>query len=434
MNWKGNDTDDGPAETIRESQLAKITATLEYLDASARRDADKSTKLEDDDVVIVLDAYDVWFQLPPEVLLRRFHKANIKANHRLREQWAKDAEHMPMQQTIVISAQKECWPAKAGFNLHCDDIPESTLPVDLYGDKTDHDDNSHHWVRPKYLNSGSIMGPVGDMRRFYRRVQQRMDRATAEGWLTTGGDQGVFGEVFGEQEIWRRMRRQQRNGTEGVLSQTEGAGLIQENFEYHVGLDYVQELFVPTVYTNMDADFIQLNDMAAVEKESKDRGINTRIQGVPGDLAGVKNPLEDAVPELSKDQLAWGEMKLYADFVTTAVSPVIHHNAHRHGTKARRVWWWDRTWYFPYLRELVLANLHPSSSKPLAEVPARDGHLAYWSTSPSDSTPRWFRASTYAKSGLERATMDEVCRYPEETAGSDKHWWEEVFRDGKGPI
>jgi len=77
---------------------------------------------------------------------------------------------------------KECFPPpSSGSVLHCDQLPESPARKDLYGAKTDREPNIFHDVRPKYLNSGSVIGPVGDMREYFRRVHERMQRGLVNG-------------------------------------------------------------------------------------------------------------------------------------------------------------------------------------------------------------------------------------------------------------
>ena len=51
------------------SQLAKIAGTLNYLDWATDGRAPERLTLDDGDLVLILDAYDVWMQLPPSVLL-----------------------------------------------------------------------------------------------------------------------------------------------------------------------------------------------------------------------------------------------------------------------------------------------------------------------------------------------------------------------------
>lgn len=383
----------------------------------------------------MVDAYDVWFQLPPEVLLQRFHEANQLANGRLAQEWGGSGD-VPMKQTIISSAQKRCFPDNdRPGELHCDAVPNSTMREDVYGDNTDDEwDISLHSIRPKFINSGTIMGPVGDMKRLFRHVTAKVEKTKAEG-LRVESDQGLLGEVFGEQSLWRNLRRQWKNEPAGVPD--EAIVMMQDSWEYHMGLDYEQGLFVSTYYEEYDGRIIPLNDKGAIEKASNSLGISpVRLDGVPEDLEDVSNPLVDLYKDRPPGEFEWGNLPLYADFFTTAVPAVLHHNAKKYGAKKRRTTWWDKTWYFPYLRDLVELNVRPGALKPLARLSTSAGELVYWP--PTSNTEkrkaRVFNKETMKGEGLHQMEFGDVCIYPGETEESEKHWYDEVYRDGKGAL
>ncbi len=432
VNW-GKDFHKGGG--FGSSHLGKITGALEYLDGVTGESGHEDDKLSENDLVLVVDAYDIWFQLPPQLLIQRFHDNNRKANERLTKQW--NGVEMPMKQTIIVSTQKKCFPLPdAGSNLHCDALPESPLRPDLYGPSTDMDPsknpNEFHDMRPKFINSGSIMGPVGDMRNFLRRAKHKMDSGIAND-VHLFSDQGIFGEVLGEQEVWRNWRRALHKSREPLTG--EGMAIIQQNMEYHVGLDYFQNLFIPTVMEDHDGQFIRLGNHTIIAKHSSDLGISpVRLEGAPHDLAGAYNPLSDLVGDMAS--VSWEEMPLYADFYTTAVPVIVHHNAHKDGRKERRTQWWDRTWYFPHLRDLLVMQISHSQLRPLAKLAADNGgDVVYWA--PNSFTtkrkPRKFsRSRGQENKPIEEIEFQDVCKYENEQ--ENQHWYDEVFRDEKGPI
>ncbi|KAI5468016.1 hypothetical protein BGZ63DRAFT_450055 [Mariannaea sp. PMI_226] len=434
VNWKTDfNTDE---EGIGPSQLGKITGTLEYLKWATSHDSPEDERLGEDDLVMMLDAHDVWLQLPPSVLLNRYFKSNQRANRRLAEEYGFfDGELM--KQSIIISAQKGCVaPRDSVSSLHCRDIPESTLPSDVYGFFTDWPGLKWKYTRPRYVNSGSFMGPVGDMRRYFHRVKETMDRDLKElgpkGEL--GGDQGIFAQVFGEQELWRQRIREEHWRNYQTSKEKEIRSQVQ--FEYHVGLDYDQDLFYPTCYAEKDGYFVALDNYHAVEDESRKLGLQTsRIHGVPEDISESDQPFAKLTGETGLNR-SWGDVALYTDLWTTSIPVALHHNAWRDGLKSRRVTWWDKTWFFPYLRPLVEAHLHENKSTPLATLPARSGRLQVW---PYDGKreqrePLLFGKDKLSKTWVLRgAGWDDVCRNSNETMEEEEHWYEEVFRDEKGP-
>lgn len=437
LNWK-KDVGKTDARDIGSSHLAKITGALEYLDAITRQDTHEGDRLNDDDLVVLVDAYDVWWQLPPDVLIKRYHESNRLANERLAKEWGARGQ-MPMQQTIVASVQKRCWPTpEMPGNRHCEELPESTARKDLYGENTDIDPNlsakknPYHDTRPKYFNSGTIMGPVGDMKRYMRRVQERMEQLLVK-HHKLWSDQGIFAEVFGEQEVWRTwLRTQHREFPHDDITK-----MMLERFEYNVGLDYSQQLFIPTVFEEEDGEMVHLNNETHIAEKSQKLGISpVRLKGVPKDIRNSEIPLNKVVSENQRGSFDWGEMPLYADYFSEAVPVAVHHNAHADGLKARRVWWWNRTWYFPYLRELVGIYLErPAKLQPLATFATQGKQAVYWPPS-SDKEKRRPRHFTLGarKSGLPEMNFEMLCREKGEDVNSQRRWFQEVFRDGLGGL
>ncbi len=100
--------------------------------------APKDDTLDPDDLILLLNAHDIWLQLPPSVLLERYFESNARANSRVRYTHGVAAKDWGARQSIIVSAQKGCFaPRDTISNLHCNDVPESTLPEDIYGFLTD---------------------------------------------------------------------------------------------------------------------------------------------------------------------------------------------------------------------------------------------------------------------------------------------------------
>ncbi|KAK2592343.1 hypothetical protein QQS21_009962 [Conoideocrella luteorostrata] len=422
--------------------LAKITGTLDYLDHVTQPNTHRGERLDDDDLVLMVDAYDIWFQLPPDTLLQRYHQTNHDANSRLAAQW-KNSNRMPMKQTIIAAAQKRCFPTmESGSNLYCDDLPQSNLRSDLYGSPTDTDSEKkyYHNVRPRFLNSGTFMGPVGDMRRYLRRVKQRMERVIAE-HLDFEGDQGIFGEIFGEQELWRKWRRDQErlsslNDT-FKPSDIRSPALWQRDFEFHVGLDYSQQMFLPTVYAEDDGLFLSLENRSFIQQQSSKLGIDpVRLDGIPNDISQTLNDVADVLPNgvaTDTDGIGWERMSLYADFYTASIPALLHHNAWKDNAKARRTRWWDQTWYFPHLRHMLERRLKSHKRGAIGRVSRQNTEVAYYppGSDLKSNLPRVYSRDRL-KDGFQVVTLDEACRYPDES--SNKAWYDEVLRDRRGPI
>ncbi|KAL7417381.1 hypothetical protein BDY24DRAFT_374703 [Mrakia frigida] len=95
---------------------------------------------EEDDLVFMIDAFDIWIQQPPSVLVSKYLAL---------------AENR-----ILIGADKACWPWVDECDMSV--LPQSTLPAFVYGPGTDEgnvENNRYRYNRPQWVNSGTIIVP-----------------------------------------------------------------------------------------------------------------------------------------------------------------------------------------------------------------------------------------------------------------------------------
>lgn len=435
VNWKDDSNVQAGDET--RSHLTKITGVLEYLQWATSSNVTKEAKLEEDDLVLMLDAYDIWMQLPPSVLIKRYFAANAQADHHLAMKYGSAFDASVPRQTILASSQKRCYaPRNSLSDLHCQDLPTSPLPENIFGIFTDSMIAKYQYARPAYLNSGSFMGPAGDMRKYFQRVSDRMNEHLAKNPSPDefSGDQGIFAEVFGEQEVARREAL--INRSTDVLNPRQDA----VDYEFHIGLDYTQELFYATCYSEHSGSFVQMSNSESTIRDSAQAGVAPpRLLSLPGDIALAPSPFAMLKNNPAQHQ-DWASVPLYADFWTTSIPVGIHHNAWRDGLKARQETWWDRTWYFPFLREMLDLRMsvnNASSIEPVARIGAVETNhtLTVWPYQTVDNVPRaalLFGASEDSSFTLKSAEWTSICQSRETTEEEQQPWYEEVFRDGQG--
>ncbi|KAF4345161.1 hypothetical protein FBEOM_867 [Fusarium beomiforme] len=412
--------------------LPKIVGIVKYLDAVMHPDAHPSEALSDDDIVLIVDGYDIWFQLPVQVMLERYHRINKEANERLRKQWNRSGP-MPMQQTILVATGKKCYSklADKGINIQCDKWPLSPLREDLFGEETEKDGTHWQTNRPRWINGGVYIGPAGDMRRMFRRALFTMESGIGEG-IKMHSEQALTGEVVVEQEIYRKFQRENGKPKRGV------GELLEKKLEYHIGLDYGQEISVQTQWTQDDENrdhgaFVTLGDQALIDKYSAELGLSpTRLRGLPEDLKTAPNPLEYLKPGSN-----WTNMPVYVDFFLETVPVILHHNG-MGGLKRRRSTWWDRPWYYHHLRALLRAQITKKGEPedPLATVHVDEGRIRYWGASAEHESryPRQMTDNWVADKRLEKMKFGDICRHTKKApSGPNQQWWEEVFRDSEGP-
>lgn len=413
VNWWKDGLHPSPDDSIP-SHLLKIVGILDFLEWATSDQAAKHERLDEDDLVLIMDAHDVWLQLPPEVLLERYFAANARTNERLAEKFGHLHKRVPYQ-SILVSAQKRCvGPRNKLSDLHCDEMPESPVSNDVYGFFTDSQIFKAEYRRTRYLNSGGFIGPAGDLIRYFARTEVRMyEHLNSPSTAELSGDQGIFAEIWAEQELWRDQ----------ALS--SGSMEEEDEFEYHVGLDYFQEIVYPTCGSERSGAFVEIADTQALEDASSTAGVTPlRLQSLPHDISLADSPLS-----LMEREMRWNEASLFVDFWTTTIPVAVHHNAYAKGLKARQQTWWDRTWYFPHLRNLLDLRMSSNETGAAVELPLEEGGFVARPYVEREGTEA---ALLYAqKEGqLRRATWDEVCRSDDGRVD----WWEEVFRDRRGSM
>ncbi|KAK9471394.1 uncharacterized protein V1510DRAFT_420414 [Dipodascopsis tothii] len=168
-------------ETAEEARFMKLAATYTYLD----------TKVGDDDLVMLFDSYDTWFQLPFEDLISRYYRMQeADLDRHLRA----GKEAAAWQEVVIFAADKSCWPNDPKSNA-CTKVPQSTLPEKIYGPDTDHDERDYK-VRPRWLNSGNIIGPGKVFKQIYLRAYGIQQKSKAR-----FSDQLILSDIYGEQDL-----------------------------------------------------------------------------------------------------------------------------------------------------------------------------------------------------------------------------------------
>lgn len=347
------------------SHLAKISSTLAWLE-------EPSHYTNEDDLVVMADAYDVWFQLPPETLITRYHRLVANENKRIRHRMgARAFEAEKISTKVIFSASKRCGPNDP-HSIACYAVPGSPLPRNVFGAITDTRFAHNAWagLRQQHLVSGFIIGPVRDMRRIFERANERMKECLAgdmEGtkWVRQnchkGSDQSFFNDMFGWQEFHRElMRRHHRTGWERFFDRVmpwrngappgphviEDAVVVDDpidpsfphqpmpDAEYHadqthelgITVDYFSELSHQTSNALHDTAFVKHN--APLRPQTKHPAHGQGIMcsphaPMPNDLLDDSGGLE----LFGKDQRPrWEQLPLYSEVCAGTVPIAVHHN------------------------------------------------------------------------------------------------------------
>ena len=113
-NWENEYSGDTIDEVSKER--GKLLSTLKYLEAMHQT--------RDNDLVLVVDAEDTWFQLRPDVLVQRYRAIIRQADKRKSSVFGKGAEDQNIEHGVVFAAQRVC-DAGSKDHISCYAAPES---------------------------------------------------------------------------------------------------------------------------------------------------------------------------------------------------------------------------------------------------------------------------------------------------------------------
>ncbi|KAJ9667704.1 hypothetical protein H2201_002239 [Coniosporium apollinis] len=418
--WDGEDAD-------QERNAAKIRGVYDYLQ-------DAKNNVADEDLVLVIDGYDVWFQLPSEVLIEEYQRLIAEANERSRRKYGPmdDKPWLPrFRHSIVFGADMVCWP-NAENSTACRAVPDSPLPKNEHTGQT----NTETLISgPKYLNSGAIMGPAEDLMALYEEAMRRPQYHLQHG----ADDQYVFAEIFGEQECTREFMYQstrsaaarwkdwlsQRLGysTPSTLTQTNLTLIENHRYEYRISLDYASTLFATfTASTPPSLAFTtHANSSTSLPRSllnSAPPFATPPAADAATSIPSTTIPIHDHLDALPPPDTPWSALPLLTSS-SGSIPAGIHFSTHPNNpatvafttTTINRTAIWTNLWYQPPSRALLrryfrghqgpAALLTASATLPTGP---RGGHGGVWT-----DRGEWMGWS-------------EVCG----------DWHEEVFGDGAG--
>lgn len=425
-----------PEQMAGGSHLAKIYRVLEYLETLAPS--------QDDDLVLMIDAYDIWFQLRFDVLVDRFHSMNAAANERLAQRLGRsllESEHI--EQNIIFGAGKRCAPNQL-HSVACYTVPMSPLPDDLYGGNTDTviGRNKYTSHRQRYLNSGYVLGRVKDVRVLFRRAAEEVKNTPdhnpeldngsgGSDFLYHGSDQSIFNTLFGRQEYQREYLRQQSQKRQAAAARSECEQQMnstaceelgkrnsatsntqrrdltlegthysdplnppfthelmgsmtdpsRENYELGIGLDYFSELGHQTANAENDGKWLRLAENPLnVDFPGKNRFDCPSRVEKESALADIAGADAPFPEDPDKKNSKWESLPLYTNLCTGKVPVMVHHN----GDKGARGYRWPDMWYHADARQMLDRKLgHENAAK---TAPGSSVNVIAWTDKNSELT------------------------------------------------
>ncbi|KAL9622392.1 MAG: hypothetical protein Q9160_003235 [Pyrenula sp. 1 TL-2023] len=338
-------------------------------------------KLDDEDLILVLRGHESWFQLPPEILINRFFDITKAGSARLRSQYGTTlVSNMtkPMfSQRILFGVDKDCESDKAD-DLACAAIPYAPSPDNSWAPLANRDSEDLQ-NKPHWLNPGTILARVSDMRALYSRAMEK---------VSSNGEARIFSSIFGEQEYMREVTRQSKtNGWLDWLASKMGSGLSVPNitnlhfepeqdkaYDFGIGLDYKSELFFPVTPFQEDAEWLSFNGTAASARILEEHGkLSFESFDLPLDVKRLHSPFESfatsqehgslpSSPSIELSKLSFSDLSLVANMQSATVAPILQLDRDNTANEALLDSWWQRMWYYIHAKAFLGTMLQSPSS------------------------------------------------------------------------
>jgi hypothetical protein len=344
--------------------LTSSQGLLDYLD-----DIEDSSDGSEEDLVLIVDGYDVWFQLHRDVLLRRYYVANEAADNRTRQMFGDQLfkEH-DMRQTIIFGPDKICWPIDLSRPA-CWAIPESSLPEMAFGPRTD--EGREDFNQPRWLNSGTVMGPAKDIRDLLRATETEIHAN-----YITDSDQFYLAEIFGGQSYARLEKKPElirefkniRYGQEHHFKEEDLhrrlPNLTVERREYHIGIDYESSLFQTLAFYKMWLTWSRTTDSWSLHADDiTEKQYSIQL---PVDISASPAPFSAFEswqgPVNATANSKWEDVELLYNTASEQIPPMVH-LAGGPDEKRHRGLWWQKLWFQAYSEELRLASIEASAAR-----------------------------------------------------------------------
>ena len=398
LGWGGHGQYDGA-----KSHLFKVSEGLAYLESKPQSN--------DDDLVLMLDAYDIWMLLRPEVIVSRYFDIIKQQNQRLEEDGLLGLEQggEKVENTILFGADKICWP-KDGRFAGCWAVPDSPMRAKAFGPDTD------SWMvpnRPRWLNSGTIIGPLKHMRSLFNATMDSIHRNFDEGYQWRNSDQFYFSDVWGEQEI-SRMRLRDGVVRAPIVGYDENGPERGEvpvipkgrQTEYHISLDYNIDIFQTAAGYNEYLTWMSFNHSTPTNLAPSSRRPRLDELQLPADILSSRPPFETSVKlsELPSEK-GWKDVILGVSVPGQTVFPLFHLT----GDKGYRDRWWHYVWFHPHGEALLAASAAPPKVNGPHVVTTVNG--IQWiaaNTSSNDSLPFAGRGGAWTDQG-QHLSWNDLC-------------------------
>lgn len=377
IGWKGEGEFDAKA-----AHVAKLRTIKRYLDTLPHGG-------EDDDLIIIGDGHDVMAQLPVEVMIERYFQLVSEADARLADRFGisvEEAHTRGLRQTLFWGADKMCWPPLYE-EAQCSSIPASNLAHNALGPKTGNGDLAYADAR--FFNSGSVIGPIGDLRDFINAGIDEMEATFDPKFEYHNSDQVYLARLFGRQELSRNQQVIHARNSSGIKSLSAVRPQYLNTTEHHVAIDYESTLFQTGCYFDRwmhTLNFNNSDNTATVQKDVFDQGQTFKpypLQmpaNVYQSLLRVYNSIAEQQSMSSQEWI--GSLKLVTNVVSKNIFGFYHATCSKKSLLSR----FKSYWFHPFMESLMMAAFRETQAGELITEKLIDGREWVYRTSyPTDA-------------------------------------------------
>lgn len=339
---------------------------------------------DDDDLVLIIDGYDVIMQLPPDVMIQRYFAVTEAANAKLAARFGQGSTaaaaeradgnasvpYLP-HQSVLFGPDKLCWPVDFRRPA-CWAVPDTGLPGDAfgYGEVEDVNDIVHN--PPRWLNSGTILGPVAAVRDVFAATLERIRTTYDPENIVKESDQLYMSNVWGDQEYARSVHELQMHAADNADGQdlvpSGGGGgddrwlpalAPDQRTDYHIGLDYESALFQAWAGYDQFLDLLVYNgpDLSATVT----RNVNNASEFAPYDIqlpADVASSVTRLLGSVSESHnVDPSDLLVRTPLGTNLVTRHVYALFHCTGEKDYLNELWGKIWFYPYAKSLLKATI-----------------------------------------------------------------------------
>jgi hypothetical protein len=328
--------------------------------------------VHDDDLVLIVDGQETWFQLPSDVMVKQYEQVLEQANGRLLRKYGKTNEGLQkFNQTIVFGAE-----ICGGKDAACKDAPRSILPQDTHGAKVS---GKSEDMPARHINPKVAMGPAKDLRVLYEAALRIFEKQNSENQTL----RTVFATILSEQQsrrdatkksqpaaaalqAWISKLRTEKHATEkhATARRIPSAKVTlrkEKKYEYALGLDYTHTLFQPSPHPKThELTHLHANSTARLPaslESSKPPFWSPdpyQHNPSPNEHPAYINALTytSQIDTLPDRHTNWSAVPLVANTRTGAIPAALASSAVA----------WEALWYAPHARALLRAALRAPQS------------------------------------------------------------------------